>query len=153
MQIVGNRSENIDLEEFLARPLFAHLATASEYGPRGSPVWFLWEEDALWIIAVLDENTFQERIRQDPRCTVSIVDFDCETGLVQHIGSRGRATLEPWDFNKAKRLLARYLGDDETDWDRGRFLENLDDPDIHSFVKLEPETAVVRDQSYNPSSK
>ncbi len=145
---MSRRSENIDLEEFLARPLFAHLATASEDGPRHSPVWFLWEEGALWIIAVVYENTFHERIQRDPRCAVGIVDFDHESGLVQHVGFRGRATLEPWDVQRAKRLLARYLGEDETKWDRERFFEGLDDPSTHLFVKFEPETAVVRDQSY-----
>jgi len=38
------------MDDVLKRPLFAHLATASEHGPRESPVWFLWEDDAIWII-------------------------------------------------------------------------------------------------------
>ena len=151
MQIVGKRSESINLEEFLGRPLFAHLATDSKDGPRHSPVWFLWEEGALWIIAVLDENTFHERIRQNPRCAVGIVDFERESGLVQHVGFRGKATLQPWDVGRAKRLLARYLGEDETKWHRERFLEGLDDPANQLFVKFEPETVVVRDQSYRAS--
>jgi hypothetical protein len=29
-----------DLDEHLARPLYAHLAHSSENGPRESPVWF-----------------------------------------------------------------------------------------------------------------
>lgn len=151
MRIEGKRSGNIDLEKFLARPLFAHLATASENGPRDSPVWFLWEEGALWVIAVLSENTFHERIRRDPRCAVGIVDFDRESGLVQHVGFRGKATLQPWNVERAKRLLARYLGEDETKWHRERFLEGLDDPNNQLFVKFEPETVVVRDQSYRSS--
>ena len=151
MRIVGRQSENIDLEEFLTRPLFAHLATVSENGPQDSPVWFLWEQSALWIIAVLEENTFHERIRRDSRCAVGIVDFDCGSGLVQHVGFRGRATLEPWDAERAKRLLSRYLGEDETKWHRERFLEGLEDRDTQLFVKFEPETGVVRDQSYHSS--
>lgn len=151
MNVVGGRSESIDLEEFLARSLFAHLATASEAGPCDSPVWFLWEEGALWIIAVAEENSFQERIKQDPRCAVGIVDFDRESGLVQHVGFRGEATLQPWDVDRAKRLLARYLGEDETRWHRERFLDGLEDAETQLFVRFEPETAVVRDQSYRPS--
>ncbi len=147
---MGRGSENVDLEEFLARPLFAHLATAAEDGPRDSPVWFLWEEEALWIIAVLSENTFHERLRHDPRCAVGIVDFDRESGLVHHVGFRGKATLEPWDVGRAKRLLVRYLGEDETRWHRERFTEGLDDPSAQLFVRFEPETAFVRDQSYRP---
>jgi hypothetical protein len=39
-----------DLDEFLSRPLFAHLAHASEHGPRESPVWFHWDGASVWII-------------------------------------------------------------------------------------------------------
>ena len=34
----GNR-DIFDLDEFLSRPLFAHLAHNTEQGPRESPVW------------------------------------------------------------------------------------------------------------------
>lgn len=39
MQIVSTRSETIDIDEFLARPLFAHLSTSSEHGARDVPLW------------------------------------------------------------------------------------------------------------------
>ena len=44
------------LEDFLARPLFCHLGTLSEDGPRVSPLWFLWEDGAIWIIATLSDK-------------------------------------------------------------------------------------------------
>jgi hypothetical protein len=59
MEVVSETGSRFDLErepaqelieKILSRPLFAHLATASERGPRESPVWFLWEGGALWII-------------------------------------------------------------------------------------------------------
>jgi hypothetical protein len=50
MKLIHDRPGTVDLEEFLSRPLFAHLATASEEGPRESPVWFLGEDGAVWII-------------------------------------------------------------------------------------------------------
>jgi len=34
---------DFDADEFLQKPLLAHLATASGDGPRESPVWFVWE--------------------------------------------------------------------------------------------------------------
>ena len=48
MQIVEQKVTSVDralfeLDEFFGRPLFAHLATNSEHGPRESPVWFLVE--------------------------------------------------------------------------------------------------------------
>ena len=135
------------MSEVLARPLFAHLATASEAGgPRESPVWFLWETDALWIIGNYRTDTFPTRIEREPRCAIGIVDFDRSMGLVQHVGFRGRARLESHDAERMKRLLSRYLGNDLSRWDP-RFVEILTDTD-YIFVRFEPQTAVVRDQSY-----
>jgi pyridoxamine 5'-phosphate oxidase-like protein len=133
------------MEQILARPLFAHLATVSELGPRESPVWFLWEEGALWIIGNLKTDSFPNRIAADSRCAMGIVDFDASTGLVQHVGFRGQARLEPHDPQRMERLLSRYLGMIEK-WDP-RFVTILDDAD-YVFVRFEPETAVIRDQSY-----
>jgi len=133
------------LAELLSRPLFAHLATASEHGPRESPVWFLWEGGALWIIGNYKTDTFPKRIEREPRCAVGVVDFDAASGLVQHVGLRGRASLTPHDPARMERLLGRYMGERDA-WD-ARFVEILDDAD-YIFVRFEPETVVVRDQSY-----
>ena len=146
MRVIRDGSRGtFDLEEFLSRPLFAHLATASEHGPRESPVWFSWEGGAIWIIGD-SGDTFPMRVQRDPRCAIGIVDFDPATGLVHHAGFRGRAKVRPFDRNRARRLFSRYLGEGETGWD-DVFLEALDDPDL-VFVRFEPETVVVRDQSY-----
>lgn len=133
------------LRELLARPLFAHLATASELGPRESPVWFLWEDEALWMVGNYKTDSFPRRVELEPRCAVGIVNFDASTGSVQHVGFRGRARLEPHDAGRVRRLLSRYMGEVEQ-WD-ARFVEILDDED-YVLVRFEPETAVVRDQSY-----
>ena len=154
MKIVRETGSHFDLDEegarrlladILSRPLFAHLATASEQGPRESPVWFLWEEGALWIIGNYKTDTFPKRIEREPRCAVSVVDFDAASGLVRHAGFRGRARLAPHDPARMERLLGRYMGE-RARWDP-RFVEILDDED-YIFVRFEPETAVVRDQSY-----
>jgi nitroimidazol reductase NimA-like FMN-containing flavoprotein (pyridoxamine 5'-phosphate oxidase superfamily) len=40
-----------DVDAFLARPLVARVATADSSGaPTVRPVWFLWEEGAVWWI-------------------------------------------------------------------------------------------------------
>ncbi|HEV3470067.1 MAG TPA: pyridoxamine 5'-phosphate oxidase family protein [Pyrinomonadaceae bacterium] len=154
MEIVQDTGSRFDLGEdsaarllgeVLARPLFAHLATASEQGPRESPVWFLWEGGALWIIGNYETDSFPRRIEREPRCAVGVVNFDARTGLVQHVGFRGTARLRPHDVERMKRLLARYMGEEEN-WDP-RFVEILDDPN-YIFVRFDPQTAVVRDQSY-----
>lgn len=154
MKIVRHTGSHFDLgeaearrlmEEILSRPLFAHLATASEDGPRESPVWFLWENEILWIIGNRVTDSFPRRVEREPRCAIGIVDFNVSTGLVQHVGFRGRASLEPHDAERMIRLLSRYMGEQE-EWDQ-RFVEILDDTD-YIFIRFEPETAVVRDQSY-----
>jgi hypothetical protein len=154
MKIIQETGSHFDLNEgsarnlmneLLSRPLFAHLATNSEQGPCESPVWYLWEEEAIWIIGNCETDTFPKRIKLNPRCAIGIVDFDIFTGLVQHIGFRGSASIESHDEERMKRLISRYLGSVEL-WDP-RFIEILNDLN-YIFIRFEPETAVVRDQSY-----
>jgi len=86
----------VDVEEFLARPLFCFLAQASESGPRVSPLWFIREDGAVWIIANTNKS-HPDRVERGPRSALAVVDFDRRTGLVQHVGMRRRATIEPHD--------------------------------------------------------
>lgn len=155
MKFVLKTGSHFDLDEesahrlmndVLSRPLFAHLATASEDGPRESPVWFLWENEAIWIIGSKKTDSFPGRISAEPRCALGIVDFDISKGLVQHVGFRGRAHLEPHDSDRMKRVFTRYMGEPSR-WD-SRFVEILNDTD-YIFVRFEPETVVIRDQSYS----
>ena len=39
------------IDEFLQRRLFCFLAQQSDDSPRISPLWFLLEKTALWIVA------------------------------------------------------------------------------------------------------
>jgi nitroimidazol reductase NimA-like FMN-containing flavoprotein (pyridoxamine 5'-phosphate oxidase superfamily) len=147
MRVIRDRPRSVDLDEFLARPLFGCLATASEDGPRASPVWFLWEEGAFWVIANGRTDSFPGRIEREPRCALAIVDFGVETGLVHHVGLRGQASVERFDAERARRLLARYLGPDVDAWEP-RFRDTLHDQD-NVLVRFEPDTVVARDQSYS----
>lgn len=159
MRIVLKTGSHFDLDEesasslmqdVLRRPLFAHLATASEHGPRESPVWFLWEDGAIWIIGNNQTDSFPSRIAAEPRCALGIVDFDISKGVVQHVGFRGRASLEPHDRDRMEKVFTRYMGEPKR-WDF-RFVEILDDLD-YIFIRLEPDTVVVRDQSYSVNCK
>jgi hypothetical protein len=135
-----------DLSDFLDRPLFCFLASSTEEGPRISPLWFLWEASAVWILADTKTKTYPRRIERDSRAALAIVDFDPATGLVQHVGMRGQATLDPFDESRAKRLLRKYLGDDETEWNQERFGGPWNDR--WQFIRFEPATVVARDHSY-----
>jgi hypothetical protein len=57
---------DFDVDEFLQKPLLAHLATASSDGPRESPVWFLWEAGALWLVGT-SRDSFPKRLQAEPR--------------------------------------------------------------------------------------
>lgn len=138
-----------DIDEILDRRLMAHLTTTAEEGPRHSPVWFLWEEECLWIIADTSKRTFTDRIERNPACSVGIVDFDPTTGRLHHIGFRGRATVEPLDPDRAERLLERYFRTDKEQWDQERFGDPQEWGDELVFVRFVPETVVARDQSYD----
>jgi hypothetical protein len=64
---------------------------------------------------------------------------------------RGRATVEPFDPDRARRLLTRYLGPDERRWDQ-RFSTTVTDPASEQavLVRFVPETVIARDVSYAP---
>lgn len=150
MEIVEDTLD-VALEEFLSRPLFCFLATAARDGaPRVSPLWFHWEDDAVWIIAD-ERKTYPGRVRRTPETALAVVDFDRTTGTVQHVGMRGRATVEPHDPARAERLLSRYLGPDEEEWDREFFGDPYEWDDVMVMIRFDPETVVARDQSYVPA--
>ena len=133
------------LDVFLARPLFCFLAQRSGDGPRVSPLWFLWEDGAVWNVAQLRDRSYPRRVREYPESAVAVVDFDPETGRVEHVGMRGTASLEAFDRSRADRLLAKYLGDERAEWPE-RFLGL--ETDDYRLIRFDPETIVARDQSY-----
>ncbi len=136
---------DFDIDTFLRKPLFAHLATASPDGPRESPVWFLWEGGELWLIGNTSDS-FPKRLRDEPRCAVGIVDFDLPNGTLRHVGIRGVASIEALDEDRLHRLLKRYLGADKEAWNaefRSVVIDGLD-----LMVRIRPLSMVARDQSY-----
>jgi hypothetical protein len=135
----------VGLDEFLRRPLFCFLAQESDDGPRLSPLWFLWEEGAVWNVARLGGRSYPERVRRFPRTALAVVDFDPATGRVQHVGMRGEASLEPYDPDRAGRLFEKYLGAERTAWPA--MFRDLE-ADDYRLIRVDPATVVARDQSY-----
>jgi hypothetical protein len=93
---VERSGDLFDLDSFLARPLIAHLATGSADGPRESPVCYLWEEGAVWLVGT-SSDSFPRRIKDEPRCAIGLVEFVLQRGLLLHVGMRGTATVERLD--------------------------------------------------------
>jgi hypothetical protein len=141
----GDR-EIFDLDEFLSRPLYAHLAHDSGQGPRESPVWFHWDGQAVWIIG---GTSFPQNLKREPRCAIGIVDWDPASGRSQHVGLRGRAEVLAFDPAVARTIFKKYFGPDEAKWDP-RFREDIDGETGVALVRFTPETVVLRDQSYKP---
>lgn len=138
------------LDDFLERPLFCLLAQQSDEGPRLSPLWFLWEDEAIWNVARLEERSYPKRVDQYPRSAVAIIDFDPTAGRLEHVGMRGDATLEPYDSDRAERLFQKYLGEDKDKWPA--MFRTLD-VDKYRLIRFEPGTVVARDQSYPSPSE
>ncbi|MEE6209486.1 pyridoxamine 5'-phosphate oxidase family protein [Salarchaeum sp. III] len=149
MELVENTLDG-DLAAFLERPLFCFLATIADGAPCVSPLWFLWEDDAIWSIAD-DQKTYPDRIREQPATALAIVDFDQTRGTVQHVGMRGRTTVTPHDPDRAIRLLTNYLGQDMSECDTTRFPDPNTWGDEMVMLRCAPETIVARDQSYVPT--
>jgi hypothetical protein len=143
----GNR-DIFEFDEFMSRPLFAHLAHSSAHGPRNSPVWFHWDGQAIWIIG---GTSFPENLKRDARCALSVVDWNPTTGLLHHVGLRGRAEVLPFDAKIARTIFRRYFGPKEECWDR-RFDDVLGGEVVSTMVRLVPETVVMRDRSYDCES-
>ncbi|MFC7136173.1 pyridoxamine 5'-phosphate oxidase family protein [Halobaculum litoreum] len=148
MDVIEN-SLSVALDAFLDRPLFCFVGTVAEGGdPRVSPLWYLWEDGRVWVLADTVGKSYPERVARTPETAVAVVDFDVRAGRVEHVGMRGRAAVVDHDADRAARLLERYLGPDRDAWD-ARFAEL--DPERWGLLRFTPETVVARDQSFSPS--
>lgn len=135
--------DGFDLEAFLGRPLVARVAAA---GPTIRPVWFLWEEEAFWWITG-GWSRLPSILERDPDVALVIDTCDLETGTVKQVNVRGRAEVVPFDPDRARRKLVRYLGPDESLWDP-EFREGTFDDPTARLVRLAPQRLVARDLSY-----
>ena len=137
-----------DPEEVLRLPLVAILSTLSPDGPRNAPVWYAWEEGALWMLSSEGASSAR-RLEADPRCAVEIVDYDNAGGILRHLGLRGRASVEPSDPERFRRLLRRYLDPDPVRWNAWfvRTVARIEEPSGR-MIRLVPEGVFTNDVSY-----
>ncbi|MEU3021923.1 pyridoxamine 5'-phosphate oxidase family protein [Nocardiopsis alba] len=139
----GTLPHPFDVDAFLARPLVARVATNDSSGaPAVRPVWFLWEEGAMWWITG-DYSILSRHLARDPRTAVVVDTCDLERQEFLQVVMKGEARTVPFDPALARRKLRRYLGDDETSWH----------PDFRYFaddallVRFDPERVIVKDLS------
>ena len=141
-------SQHFDPNEILLLPLMANLATVSANGPRNAPVWFIWEDNRLWMPGTTSGSTVR-RLEKNAQCAVEIVHYDNKAGILLHLGFRGNATIEASAPDRFKRLLSKYLGNKEAAWNQW-FIDNIariDDPDGR-MISLSPQSTFTNNVSF-----
>jgi hypothetical protein len=137
---------DFDVDQFLARPLTARLATAR---PAVRPVWYLWEEEKFWILTGPWSEVPSE-VLADPRVALVIDTCDLATGECLQVVTRGRGDVSPFDADRGRRKLERYLGPDLNGWD-DRFRQYLSDEPEARWLTVTPTWLAAKDLSFVPS--
>lgn len=108
-----NSLEPSQIKAFLAEPNLARLATVSKNGqPHVVPVWFLWEDGAVWISAYRSTRKVKHLLA-DKRCALVVdvkkaehnvtgVLFECEAELFD--------SSQPQVRKRIERIYLKYLG-------------------------------------------
>lgn len=137
--------KDFEIESLLDKPLIAHLASSQERAPRGSPLWFLFEDQKIWLFGT-EIDSFIKRLQVEPRCALTIVDFDLDRGVLRHVGVRGKATVTSADSTRLNRFVGKYLGNDAEKWNQW-FVTNIVDP-LNRMVQVDLEAVVAKDVSF-----
>ncbi len=137
--------KDFDINTVLRKPLMAHLSTTTNGEPRDSPVWFIWEEECIWIFGT-SKDSFVKRLKQEPRYALGVVDFDLDKGILRHVGVRGTAQVGKVDHNRLYRFVSKYLGKDKEKWNEW-FVKNIVDP-LDVMVQITPKSIVAKDVSF-----
>jgi hypothetical protein len=111
--------------------------------------WAPHEDGSFWWLTG-SYSRIAEFLERDPHVALVVDTCDLATGEVRVVSARGVAEVVPLDRERAVRKLRRYLGSDETQWDR-RFREPLDDDPSTRLVRLTPTTLRAWDRSFPPS--
>ncbi len=119
----------------LTRPVLGRLATASrEAQPHVVPVWFLWEDDLLWISSFSSTRKNID-LQQNPKCAI-VIDLEQAADGLTAVMLEGGAELvsEPRQAvrERIERVYLKYLGP-----------EGLLEPDPQSWLNS-PENVLIK---------
>lgn len=120
-----NNLDPQQVEAFLSEPNLARLATISKNGhPHVVPVWFLWEDGAVWISAYRSTRK-AKHLLMDKRCAL-VVDVKKAEHGVTGVLFEGEVeifeTSQPDIRGRIERIYLKYLGQegikdkDPQDW-------------------------------------
>lgn len=139
------KQNDFDINEVLDKPLIAHLSSLKAQIPCNSPLWFLYEEMKIWLFGT-HKDSFINRLVDNPKCAISIVDFNLALGILKHVGIRGEAQVIEPDTVKLDKFLCKYLGSNKKNWNKW-FIKKIVIP-IDRMVVINPGTIVAKDVSY-----
>jgi hypothetical protein len=105
-------------DSFLAEERTCRVATASAAGPHLTPLWFVWDGQAIWLNSIVASQRWTD-IDREPLVSV-LVDAGVDFGELRGVEIRGRAevvgeaprTGEPNDeLAEPERLFGdKYVG-------------------------------------------
>jgi PPOX class probable F420-dependent enzyme len=102
-------------DAFLARPLTAIVSTVARDGtPRGTPVWFLHQDDRvlIWTDA---GRAWVRNIDRTPRVAVTVAENERPFGAVLLRGSAQVQRDRPDAADVIRAISAKYVAPDELD--------------------------------------
>jgi nitroimidazol reductase NimA-like FMN-containing flavoprotein (pyridoxamine 5'-phosphate oxidase superfamily) len=105
-------AHSFDVDTVLAEPNPIIVATN---GPSVRPMWYQWEDGSFWVISGPWAKLFS-RIQTDPTLALLIDIEERHKGRIYQVMVRGNAEITPYDIPRARRMLHRYLGPDESAW-------------------------------------
>jgi Pyridoxamine 5'-phosphate oxidase len=140
-------ADRFDIDVYLAQPLVARVAAA---GPSVRAIWFLWEQGCFWWLTG-SWARLPAILTEDPRVALVVDTCDLGSGVVRQVSASGDAELRPFDPDRARRKLVRYLGADEQAWDPRFQIEAMALDQATRFVRLSPQRLIARDLSFRPA--
>ena len=137
-----------DVDAFLAEPRQVQLATN---GPTIRTLDYQWEEGCFWIVNG-PWTKLLGRVQKDPAVALIVDTTDYGAGRIYQVIAYGDAEITPYDIPRARRMLNRYMGPDESRWstsptDYPGFLRNGGPPGA-IWLKIKPKKMQVFNFSY-----
>jgi len=128
--------DQAELDVFLGQERACRVATTSPHGPHNTPLWFVWDGQAIWLTSLVKSQRWTD-LQRDPRVAV-LVDAGDSYGELRGVELQGKVevvgevprTGEPYaELAVPESLMARkYHGVDTVPYD-GR----------HAWLRLVPE--------------
>jgi hypothetical protein len=80
-----------EVDTFLAEQRTCRVATVGRNGPHATPLWFVWQDGALWLTSLSRSQRWTD-LQNDPRVAV-VVDAGEAYGELRGVELRGRVEV------------------------------------------------------------